>query len=93
MAGAAAALHAELGPGVSFLDSDAIEAEELFPRRLAIALDAARVIVVLATPGYFERWYCLREWMAALLPWTSATGNPGTNLLDHVIVVLGAPFS
>ena len=66
MAAPAAALHAELGSDVCFLDSDAIEFEELFPRRLAMALEAARVVVVLATPGYFERWYCLREWMAAL---------------------------
>lgn len=93
MAAAAAALHAELGPEVCFLDSDAIELEELFPRRLATALDAARVIVVLATPGYFERWYCLREWMAALLPWTSAPDSQDASLLDHVIVALGAPFS
>ena len=93
MAGAAAALHAELGPEVCFLDSDAIELEEMFPRRLAMALDAARVIVVLATPGYFERWYCLREWMAALLPWTSAAGSQNASELDHVIVALGAPFS
>jgi hypothetical protein len=55
MAGAAAALHACLGPNVCFLDSDAIELEEFFPRRPAMALEAARVIVVLATPGYFVR--------------------------------------
>lgn len=92
MAGVAGALHAELGPDLCFLDSDAIELEELFPQRLARALEAARVIVVLATPGYFERWYCLREWMAALSPWTSAA-DPGVELLDHVVVAIGAPFS
>jgi tetratricopeptide (TPR) repeat protein len=88
MADVAGALHAALPPQVSFLDSDAIELEDMFPRRLAAALEAAQVVVVLATPGYFERWYCLREWMAALLPWTSADRSvPGyDDLLQHVLV-------
>jgi len=88
----ARALLTELGPDICFLDRDDIELLEEFPRRLSEALLGARIVVAFPDATYFERWYCLREWMLALAPWVEvmrSDGSPELGLaLDHLIVAL-----
>ncbi|NOK34038.1 toll/interleukin-1 receptor domain-containing protein [Corallococcus exercitus] len=66
----AEALHHALsqnGMG-AFLDTEDIREGEPWPKHLAEALLAARVVVVFAEDGYFERLSCWRELQAALAP-------------------------
>ena len=64
----ARALRAALGADVCFLDEEDIELGAKFPTTITDALLAARVVVVLVDATYFQRWYCLREWMLARAP-------------------------
>ena len=75
---AAVALHRALGGdmGLAFMDTSGIEPGEHFPRVLAEALLASRVVVVFASKDYFRRWYCLWELEAALAPFLAL--GPGT---------------
>lgn len=68
--GEAERLHHALGgeKGLAFLDTSGIAPGEGFPRVLAEALLASRVVVVFASKEYFRRWYCLWELEAALGP-------------------------
>lgn len=70
----AIALHAALAQQEvdAFLDTAEIETGECFPERLVDGLLGARVVVVLAEPVYFTRWYCLLEFRAAREPFMRA---------------------
>ncbi|WP_158625799.1 tetratricopeptide repeat protein [Corallococcus carmarthensis] len=73
----AEALHHALalnGVG-AFLDTEDIREGETWPKRLAEALLAARVVVLFAEDGYFDRVSCWREFQAALAPY-QATQHP-----------------
>jgi TIR domain len=89
----AEALHTALGHDACFLDTEAIAHYDHFPRRLADTLLGARVVVVLASRAYFQRWYCLREWLLARAPWDASRGEAGPGdteiRLGHLVVALG----
>lgn len=55
-----------------FLDTEEIDSGERFPERIVDGLLGARVVVVLAEPVYFTRWYCLLEFRAAREPFMRA---------------------
>ena len=90
----ALALHEALGgkDGLAFIDTSDIEPGESFPRDLADALLASRVVVVFATKDYFRRWYCLWELETALGPYTAlASGAEAVakdRALAHIVVAL-----
>ena len=67
-ASAARALNQSLGEDVCFLDTDDIAAGEVFPERLTDAILGAQVFVAFLDETYFQRWYCLREWLLARAP-------------------------
>jgi len=71
--------------GECFLDESAIEAGERFSVRLADALLESRVVVVFASPEYFQRRTCLWELRAALGPYDL---SPDPRQLQHMVVVL-----
>src|SRR5262245_958260 len=89
-AGPARALATKLGRDVAFLDEQDITLLEEFPSVLTDALLASHVVVAFVDATYFERWYCLREWMLARAPWLAARKRGGdTRLaLEHMILVL-----
>lgn len=72
----ALALHRALGGGVAFLDTEEIEQGERFDERVVDALFDAQVVVVLAEPVYFTRWYCLLEFGVARRPYLDAAERP-----------------
>jgi hypothetical protein len=90
----AVALHEVLGgaEGLAFLDTEGIEPGEHFPRHLADALLASRVVVVFATKEYFRRWYCLWELETVLGPFLAlgdrATEEEKERALVPIIVAL-----
>lgn len=87
----AEALQQRLGERLCFLDTEDIEPLDHFPRRLSEGLLGCRLVVVLFDHEYFQRWYCLREWMLALAPWQSVLergGRPGEEALAHLLIVL-----
>src|SRR5690348_3147815 len=75
----ARSIHAALQSiGITaFLDESGIETGDQFPAVIMDALLASRVVVVLAEPRYFTRWYCLWEWRTALIPFVKACERPG----------------
>lgn len=86
----AQALHDALGDDVCFLDLEDIEPDQQFPARIADAILGASVAVVIATPAYFERWYCLREWMLLTASGLHHTSDSITNeRYDHLVVARG----
>jgi hypothetical protein len=74
-ASAARALNQSLGQDVCFLDTDDIAAGEVFPERLTDAILGAQVFVAFLDETYFQRWYCLREWLLARAPSTRSSGG------------------
>ena len=73
----AAALHAALGEDIAFLDSEDIPFGDAFPERLVDALLDSCVVVILAEPVYFTRWYCLLEYRLARTPFLRLGERPG----------------
>jgi len=75
--------------GVSvFLDEEEIPAGGAFPQHLADGLRAARVVVVFADRGYFDRAWCVYEYRVATAPYRA--GDRSANALEHVVVALPA---
>jgi hypothetical protein len=72
----AVALHQALGSDIAFLDSEDIALDERFPETIVDALFGARVVVILAEPVYFTRWYCLLEFRIARTPFLRAAERP-----------------
>jgi tetratricopeptide (TPR) repeat protein len=92
----AVALHAELGEDAAFLDSEDIPFGDPFPERLVDALLDSRVVVILAEPVYFTRWYCLLEYRLARTPFLrlaerSGIGQRERDAALHGIVVAMPP--
>jgi len=73
----AEALHLELGDELAFLDSEDIPFGDAFPERLVDALLDSRVVVILAEPVYFTRWYCLLEYRLARTPYLRLAERSG----------------
>ncbi|HEX5748067.1 MAG TPA: toll/interleukin-1 receptor domain-containing protein [Archangium sp.] len=75
----AEALHQALGGegGLAFLDTSGLEQGEHWPATLRDAMWAARVVVLFAEDGYFQRLYCCRELRFALAPFLAAQKHPG----------------
>jgi len=84
-------LHALLGGGggLSFLDRTGIEPGEQFPPVLVEALLESRVVVAFLDDAYFERWYCLWEFRAALAPLLAhAPERMQEAALDSIVLAL-----
>ncbi|HEU4556616.1 MAG TPA: toll/interleukin-1 receptor domain-containing protein, partial [Longimicrobium sp.] len=73
----AEALHRELGADVAFLDTEDIRYGDPFPERLLNAVLDSRVVVILAEPVYFTRWYCLLEYRLARRPYLRLLESAG----------------
>jgi hypothetical protein len=71
------ALHGELGEDLAFLDREDIPFGDAFPERLVDALLDSRVVVILAEPVYFTRWYCLLEYRLTRTPFLRLAERPG----------------
>jgi hypothetical protein len=56
-----------------FLDVSNLDVGEEFPQELADGILDARIVVLVLSNTYFERWYCLRELRTALGPYDFAT--------------------
>ncbi|WP_164018340.1 tetratricopeptide repeat protein [Pyxidicoccus trucidator] len=68
--------------------------EEHLPEATAMALLAARVVVVFADAEYFRRWYCLWELETLLKPHQDAREGRETQqreVLDSVVVAVTSP--
>ena len=67
-----------------------------FPGEIAEALLGARVVVIFAGDDYFSRGWCIREYAAALAPFTILAAGPNQEdearrrALEHVVVALPA---
>jgi tetratricopeptide (TPR) repeat protein len=88
----AKALRDALGAETCFLDTEDIEIGDSFPQHLADALLAARVVVVFVDQTYFQRWYCLREWLLARAPFDALLKrgeSVSAALLEHIVIALG----
>jgi tetratricopeptide (TPR) repeat protein len=88
----AKALRDALGADTCFLDTEDIELGDSFPKRLTDALLSARVVVAFVDQAYFQRWYCLREWLLARAPFDAVLKRgerPDAPLLQHVVVAIG----
>jgi tetratricopeptide (TPR) repeat protein len=89
----AEALCTALGSEVCFLDSQDLEVEDRLPHELTAALLEARVVVAFLDRTYFERWYCLREWMLARSPYVTLLSRSSSesellNSLEHLVIAL-----
>src|SRR5215217_4668871 len=79
----AEALHDELGEDLAFLDTEDIPFGDAFPERLVDALLDSRVVVILAEPVYFTRWYCLLEYRLARTPFLRLAERPSVTRLER----------
>ena len=89
----ARALRDSLGADVCFLDERDIELGDKFPTALTDALLAARVVVAFVDLTYFQRWYCLREWLLARAPFDAVVKRSGSPAdadaaVSHIVIAL-----
>jgi hypothetical protein len=77
-----------------FLDVSELEYGDEFPRRLTEALLGSRVFVAFVDRTYFQRWYCLREWLLARAPHddllrSGAIASAVDAAVGHFVAALG----
>lgn len=74
--------------GVSvFRDEHSIPVGAPFPGHLADAVCDARVVVVFADPAYFQRFWCVAEFMLAVAPYRVAPTDRAST--EHLVFALG----
>jgi len=72
----------------TYLETEEIPSGSPFPKHLAAAMRASRVVVIFADPTYFTRQWCVYEFLIAIAPYRQEPD--GKDVLQHVVIGLGA---